>query len=38
MLGPVYARQQIREALPLPVSILSVQLMRHAHTEKVCAL
>ena len=35
MLGPAY--EQIREALPLPVSILSVQLMQPAHTEEVCA-
>lgn len=37
MLGPVYEQQQIREALPLPVRILSVRLVRRAHTEEVHA-
>lgn len=37
MLGPVYEQQQIQEALPLPVSIVSVQLMWFTHTEEVGA-
>lgn len=35
MLGLVYEQPQIREALPLPVNILSVRLMQGAHTEEV---
>lgn len=37
MLGPVYEQQQLGEALPLPVSILSAQLRRHTHRGEVHA-